>query len=135
MKKISIVFLAFLFTVSAMVFAQEEASEHPVPMDGKDCAVCHAPNSQDESAASPDAYTQWSSSMHSIVNVKCVTCHGDDKSFKAKSSINTCLSCHPSETTTINKKVIDHGEGLICSSCHAVHKFNVVKEDKPIHSK
>ena len=135
MKK-HIIFLTFLFSlIFTAVYAQQEAAEHPMPMEGKDCVVCHAPGSTEEVPADPAAYEQWSNSMHGLNSVKCVTCHGDESTFKPDSSVNTCLSCHPQETIVINRKVEIGDNGLICSSCHKVHDFTVTAEDKPVHTK
>ncbi len=134
--KQSIIFLTLLFSlIISTAFAQTEKVEHPLPIDGKDCAVCHAPGSTEEIPADPTAYQEWSASMHGLNNVKCVTCHGEESTFKADSDINTCLSCHPQETTVINKKVESADTALICSSCHKVHSFTVTKESKPVHTK
>ena len=132
----SIIFLTLSFTLIFPVsFAQPEAVEHPLPMEGKDCAVCHAPGSTEEIPADPTAYQEWADSMHGLNSVKCVTCHGEESTFKADSNINICLSCHPTETTVINRKTESADYGLVCSACHKVHSFTVTKEAKPVHTK
>lgn len=134
--KQSIIFLTLLFSLLFSVsYAQTAVVEHPLPMEGKDCAVCHAPGSTEEIPADPAAYQEWENSMHGINSVKCVTCHGEESTFKADSNVNICLSCHPQETTVINRKVEQTNYGLICSACHKVHSFNVTKETKPVHTK
>lgn len=130
-------FLALLFTLllCSMAVAQTEATPHPVEMQGKDCAVCHAPGSSEEVAADPTAYKEWADSLHGLNNVSCLTCHGDESSFKADSSINTCLSCHPQETTVINAKVDTSSNGLLCTTCHSVHTFSATPQKNKVHSK
>ncbi|MDE7315783.1 MAG: cytochrome c3 family protein [Mucispirillum sp.] len=134
--KQSIIFLTLLFSlIFSVSYAQKEVVEHPLPMEGKDCAVCHAPGSTEEIPADPAAYQEWENSMHGINSVKCVTCHGEESTFKADSNINICLSCHPQETTVINRKAESTDYKLICSACHKVHSFTVTKETKPVHTK
>ncbi|MDE7168669.1 MAG: cytochrome c3 family protein [Mucispirillum sp.] len=133
MKSIILPVLVSLLAVSAMAFAQ--SGEHPMPIEGKDCSLCHAPGSAEETPADPQAYSQWEKSMHGLMSIKCVTCHGDEATFKPASSTDTCLSCHPQEASVINKKVADKGEGLICSSCHPVHSFTVTQGSSKVHSK
>ena len=135
MKKVLLIIGACAISFTSVAFAQSQF-EHPVPMEGKDCLQCHMPNSTEEMAADPTAGTQWKNSMHGLNNVRCVTCHGEESTFKPDSHVNVCLACHPSETSTINakfKKVED--EGLVCTQCHAVHDFTTKKQDKKVHSK
>ncbi len=134
--KQAIIFLTLLFSlIFSISYAQTEIVEHPLPMDGKDCAVCHAPGSIEEIPADPTAYQEWANSLHGLNSVKCVTCHGEESTFKADSDINICLSCHPQETTVINRKVESGEYSLICSSCHKVHNFTAEKEEKLVHTK
>lgn len=129
-------FLTLLFLmVCSVAMAQTGATPHPVEMQGKDCAICHAPGSTEEITADPAAYTEWSNSLHGLNNVSCLTCHGDESTFKADSDINTCLSCHPQEATVINAKVNAGSNGLICTSCHSVHNFTAAPQKTKVHSK
>ena len=134
--KQSIIFLTLLFSlIFSVAYAQTAKVEHPLPINGKDCAVCHAPGSTEETPADSVSYQEWESSMHGLNSVKCVTCHGEESTFKADSDINICLSCHPQETTVINKKVESADYGLVCSACHKVHNFTVTEEATPVHTK
>lgn len=127
--------LLFLLLLCSMAVAQTEAVQHPVEMQGKECAACHAPGSSEEVAADSAAYKEWADSLHGLNNVSCLTCHGDESSFKADSDINTCLSCHPQETTVINAKVDTSSNGLLCTQCHSVHKFSAAPQKNKVHSK
>ena len=135
MKRTILFIVILLSLIWTMAAAQTETVTHPVEMQGKDCAVCHAPGSTEEIPADPAAYQEWADSMHGLNSVKCVTCHGEESTFKADSNINICLSCHPTETTVINRKADIGDNGLICSACHKVHSFTVTKEAKPVHTK
>lgn len=135
MKRTILFIVILLSLIWTMAAAQTETVTHPVEMQGKDCAVCHAPGSTEEIPADPAAYQEWADSMHGLNSVKCVTCHGEESTFKADSNINICLSCHPTETTVINRKADIVDNGLICSACHKVHSFTVTKEAKPVHTK
>lgn len=134
MKKMVLMLGLSSIFISSISIAQE-TNEHPVPINGKDCLQCHMPNSKEEMAADPTAATQWKNSMHGINNVSCVTCHGEESTFKPDSNVNVCLSCHPGETTTINVEFKKADEGLLCTQCHVVHDFTVKKQDKLVHSK
>lgn len=135
MKK-SILIFTLLFTVIwSLAAAQTENSPHPVEMQGKDCALCHAPGSTEEITADPAAYTEWYNSLHGLNNVSCLTCHGDEATFKPDSDVNKCLSCHPNQTTTINAKVNVENNGLVCTSCHQVHTFTAAPQKTLVHGK
>ncbi len=135
MKRNIIFLLSSLFITSSFLFAWAEENTHPVEMEGRDCLTCHAEGSTEDMASDPTAYIQWSNSLHGLINVKCVVCHGEESTFKPKSNINICLSCHPSETTNISAKIQDNQTGLICTSCHQAHTFTPVKSNKKVHSK
>ena len=133
MKRTILFIVILLSLIWTMAAAQTETVTHPIEMQGKDCAVCHAPGSTEEIVADPAAYTEWSESLHGLNNVSCLTCHGDESTFKADSDINTCLSCHPQETTVINAKVENQNNGLVCTSCHKVHTFTAAPQEKLVH--
>ncbi len=80
----------------------QEVAEHPVEMEGKLCATCHAPESTDENAADPTAYTEWYDSLHGINMVTCTTCHGGEENFMPVSSLTTCQTCHDGTETAEN---------------------------------
>lgn len=115
--------------------AVETPDTHPVAMEGNDCMFCHDENSTSEMKSESEAGKQWNASLHGINMVPCVTCHGDESNFRAASSIDNCVSCHPGETAVINKKTEAQDGRIICVNCHAAHDFTAAKEQKPVHSK
>lgn len=132
MKKVTLLTI-MVFLLCSIAYAQ--SFEHPVEMENKECITCHMEGSTDDMAADPTAYNQWQKSLHGLNNVRCAVCHGEESTFKPDGNINTCLACHPYETTNINAKV-DKGEnGLLCTSCHKVHTFTAEDKSKKVHSK
>lgn len=130
MKK-SLLFAAFIVAASSLAMAAGGTTPHPVEMGGNDCVYCHAPGSTAENKSESLAYSQWEQSRHAANNVKCVTCHGDETDFKAQSSIDICLSCHPQEVTVIKRKT--KGGSIVCVNCHTAHDFPVKPEEKTVH--
>ncbi len=123
---------ACLFGTAAAVWA---ADTHPVEMEGNDCLYCHGENSVSEMKSESPAGKQWAASMHGLNNVSCATCHGDESNFRAASSIDNCISCHPGETSVIKRKTEAKEGRIICVNCHEAHDFTVKKEKKSVHAK
>lgn len=131
MKK-SLLFAALILAASSLAIAAENTKvQHPVEMGGKDCTYCHAPGSTAENKSESLAYSQWTQSRHGVNNVTCLTCHGEETTFKPLSSVDICISCHPQETTVIKRKT--KGDSIICVNCHAAHDFPVKLEGKTVH--
>ncbi len=145
MKKYLFIMVATaLFCTANMVWAGASKSTvpatptydtHPVPMGGNDCMYCHSADSVAEEKSGSNAGQEWEDSLHGINMVPCVTCHGDENTFLAASSMDKCVSCHPAETSVITRKTESQEGRLVCVNCHTAHSFTATKEDKPIHSK
>ncbi len=81
--KQSIIFLTLLFSlIFSVAYAQTAKVEHPLPINGKDCAVCHAPGSTEETPADSAAYQEWESSMHGLNSVNVLHAMGKNLHLK-----------------------------------------------------
>lgn len=128
-RKLLLLSIAMMLIGTLSAYA--EVAEHPVPMEGNTCAVCHSPDSTNEMAASPDAYNSWYDSLHGLSMVPCEVCHGNEANFRPYSAAADCVSCHSVQASIINKK--SEGEKFICLNCHTAHAFTAPKDTKSIH--
>jgi hypothetical protein len=93
----------------AALAAAPHARPHP-PVDGEDCAGCHAD-------ATPPIQAAWAGSGHGVALVRCFVCHGTTGAdFRPRPDTPACRGCHAREVEAAPPRL-----RAACFDCHDPH--------------
>lgn len=88
----------------------EKGTKHPEVDFSISCAECHAEET-------PDAYNDWKSSKHGLMNYGCYLCHGDGEvEFYPSPGTEQCIGCHSAQDVDFEKLPLKN-----CYDCHKGH--------------